>query len=63
MKIHWQPGPFEFKGDLAIKANPGRYKLALGIIDPWTNEPAIGFANNLTQKDEWTVLSSLVVTR
>ncbi len=59
----WQPGPFEIKGDVAVKPNPGRYKLALGIIDPWTNQPAVRFANDLSTKDAWTVLSNLVVAR
>ena len=59
----WQPGPFEIKGDVAVTANPGRYKLALGIIDPWTNQPAIQFANSLPVKDAWTVLSNLNVVR
>ncbi len=59
----WQPGRFELKADVVVKADPGRFKLALGIIDPWTNQPAIRFANNLPIRKGWTVLSNIVVAR
>ena len=57
----WQPGPFELESDVALDAPAGRYKLALGVIDPWTSQPAIRFANNLTTQDGWTVLSTVSV--
>jgi Domain of unknown function (DUF4832) len=57
----WQPGPFELESQVAVKASPGRYKLALGIIDPWTSRPAIRLANTLPTHDGWTLLSNLAV--
>lgn len=57
----WQPGPFELESHVAVKTNPGRYKLALGIIDPWTDGPAVRLANTLPTHDGWTVLSSVTV--
>ena len=44
-----------------IDAPAGRYKLALGIRDPWTARPAVAFANKLPQQEGWTVLSSVEV--
>ncbi|WP_406698285.1 DUF4832 domain-containing protein [Singulisphaera sp. Ch08] len=57
----WQPGPFEVAGTFEIKAPPGRYRLALGIRDPWKDRPAIGFANLLSQHEGWTILGPLDV--
>jgi hypothetical protein len=57
----WLPGRFELESHVAVKANPGRFKLALGFIDPWTRRPAIRLANDLPAQDGWTVLSSVAV--
>lgn len=58
----WQPGPFTLRDTLLFRtAPPGRYRLALGIVDPWTNRPAIGFANHLPRQNGWTILSNLTV--
>ena len=42
-----------------VRVTPGRYTLALGIRDPWTRRPGIGFANALPRRDGWTLLSEL----
>ncbi len=57
----WQPGRFELDSDVVANAAAGRYKLALGLIDPWTGQPAIRFANNLPSHEGWTVLSTVAV--
>ncbi len=57
----WLPGPFAVEGAVKIDAPPGRYKLALGIRDPWTGRPAVAFANKLPRHEGWTVLSSLTI--
>ena len=58
---NWLPGPFEHEQWAVMKASPGRYKLALGVIDPWTGRPAIRFANDLPVHDGWTVFSTVVL--
>lgn len=56
----WLPGPF--RATSALQAPPpGSYRLAIGIEDPYTNTPAITFANNLTVLDKWTVLGTVKV--
>ena len=57
----WQPGPFVVEQAVKVDVPPGRYRLALGIRDPWTGRPAIAFANALPGHEGWTVLSSLEV--
>jgi hypothetical protein len=59
----WLPGGFETGGKLDLQAASGRFKLALGIIDPWTGRPAIRFANDLPTHEGWTVLSTVMVGR
>jgi hypothetical protein len=60
----WHPGPFAHTEQMRIRtAPPGRYTLALGIIDPLTNKPAIGFANALPKRDGWTALTTIEVAR
>lgn len=55
----WLPGPFDVEGTVRIDAPPGLYRLALGIRDPWTDRPAIAFANKLPRQDGWTLMSSV----
>ena len=57
-------------GDMKIKSahvpfdvQPGEYRMALGIRDPWQNRPAIRFANELPVIDGWTVLSRIKITK
>ncbi len=59
----WQPGAFVASDGLRFSAPPGRYRLALGIIDPWTKRPAIRFANDIpTTGDGWAILAPLAIT-
>lgn len=57
----WQPGEFAEKARITFKAPPGNYQLALGIRDPWTNQPAIRFANDLEETAGWTILSQVKI--
>ena len=57
----WLPGPFSVASKNIIRVRPGLYKVALGIRDPWTNAPAISFANDLPKVHLWTVLADLTV--
>lgn len=57
----WLPGPFEVEGGMEVHAPAGRYRLALGIIDPWTKRPKVSFANALPRHEGWTVLSTVEV--
>jgi hypothetical protein len=58
----WLPGPFRASAELTFDVPPGRYRLALGIRDPWTKRPAIRFANELPVSDGWTIVSGIEVT-
>ncbi len=55
----WQPGEFSETTELGFDAAPGTYRLAIGIRDPWKDQPAIRFANDLPVVNGWTVLSEL----
>lgn len=57
----WLPGEFQEQTQLRFDVPAGKYRLALGIRDPWTNQPVIGLANDLTAVDGWQVLSELEV--
>jgi hypothetical protein len=57
----WKPGPFVIEKAVKIDVPPGRYRLVLGIRDPWADRPAITFANKLPRHEGWTVLSSLEI--
>ena len=57
----WQPGDFQETAELNFKAPSGKYRLALGIRDPWTNRPAIRFANDLPVVEGWTVVSEILI--
>lgn len=57
----WLPGPFRLTARSKVHAPIGRYSLALGIRDPWTGKPAIGFANDLPRHEGWTLLSRVTV--
>ncbi|MAR08476.1 MAG: hypothetical protein CL681_00705 [Blastopirellula sp.] len=59
----WTPGNFAEGVTTAFDVPAGKYRLAIGIRDPWTNRPAIRFANQLPVVDGWTVLSTMEVTR
>jgi hypothetical protein len=57
----WQPGKFSEKASLRVEANAGKYQLGLGILDPWTNLPAIALANQLPRREGWNVISQVKV--
>lgn len=57
----WLPGPFVLNATVDAPADKGRYRLALGIEDPWTHKPAIRFANQLPVTRGWTILGELTV--
>jgi hypothetical protein len=55
----WLPGPFALNASLPLPTKPGNYRLAVGMIDPWSKKPTVRFANRLAVVDGWTVLSTL----
>ena len=57
----WLPGPIAVDTSASFAVSPGRYSLAIGIIDPMTSAPAIKFANKLNDRSGWTVLGPLEV--
>lgn len=59
----WQPGPFRFTASIPTQVTPGQYRLALGILDPWTGKPSIAFANRLDRSGGYVVLSQVEVTK
>lgn len=58
----WLPGEATIAGEVPADVPPGRYRLGLGILDPWRSRPAIGFANDLPRDQGWTILGSVAVT-
>jgi hypothetical protein len=58
----WLPGDFHNEAQLHWNVVPGKYRLALGIRDPWKDRPAIRFANEAPVKDGWTILSEIQIT-
>lgn len=58
----WLPGAFRIQSSLTANVPPGRYRLAIGILDPSTGKPAISFANSADQVSDYTVLAPLTVT-
>jgi hypothetical protein len=59
----WLPGEFRLAVNAPIKAPPGEYSLCLGLIDPWTGQPDVAFANRLPAIHGWTELTRLSVLR
>ena len=57
----WLPGPFAVEESIKVDVPPGSYRLVLGIRDPWTDRPAIAFANKLGRHEGWTMLSTVAV--
>lgn len=58
----WQPGKFTATDSLRLTSPLGAYRLSIGIVDPWTNRPAVGFANRLTMSGAgWNVLAPVTV--
>lgn len=57
----WLPGHFSAEALLKPSLKAGDYQLAIGVIDPWTKQPAIEFANDLARKGGWTILCNMSV--
>lgn len=57
----WQPGKFRETFSIRWEAPAGEYKLALGFIDPWTERPTIGLANDLPTHEGWILLSGIKI--
>ena len=55
----WQPGRFAMVTQTMPNLEPGPYRLAVGIIDPWRQIPAIKFANDLPSVDGFTILTTV----
>ncbi len=56
----WLPGEFILRTVSPIVSLPkGEYRLVLGIIDPWRNQPRVRFANNFAVISGWNVLAPL----
>ncbi len=57
----WQPGKFHVETHFALNAPTGTYRLAIGIIDPYTSKPRIDFASKLDHVQGWQVLGQVRV--
>eukprot|EP01100_Stratorugosa_tubuloviscum_P015861 TRINITY_DN958_c0_g1_i1.p1 TRINITY_DN958_c0_g1~~TRINITY_DN958_c0_g1_i1.p1 ORF type:complete len:445 (-),score=229.34 TRINITY_DN958_c0_g1_i1:159-1493(-) len=60
---NWLPGTFWLNTTITPQLNPGTFSLAIGIIDPWTQKPAITFANKFTRIERWSILANLTFTQ
>jgi len=57
----WKPGAFSATTKARWVARSGRYRLAIGVIDPWLNKPAVKFASTVGQSGGWQVLGEINV--
>jgi hypothetical protein len=59
----WLPGRRDVRLDLALPADiePGRYRLALALLDPFTREPAVRLAIEGRDAQGWYSLSEVEV--
>lgn len=55
----WLPGSFSLDASLPKPNKPGNYRLAFGLIDPWSHTPTVQFANRLPVMNGWTILAPL----
>lgn len=58
----WLPGDFREQTALNFDVPPGNYRLAIGIRDPWKDQPTIGFANEGEILEGWTIITALEVS-
>ena len=58
----WLPGPIAVRESVTLTAPAGSYRFALGIVDPLTGEPAVGFGNQGEVRNGWFVFGPLEVT-
>ena len=60
----WRPG--EFRTLLTAPTQnipPGLYRLAIGVIDPWTKKPRLQFSSKMElHKDGWQIFSGIEIT-
>lgn len=61
----WLPGATKLTEELSLPAGlaPGRYKLAVGVVDPATGKPAVRLAIPGRTADGWYPATELTVTR
>jgi len=59
----WLPGTIVLSGTETWHAPTGSYDLAIGIVDPASNKPAIKFANDLPTSDGWTIIKPGVTVK
>jgi hypothetical protein len=59
----WQPGDAVYDGSLYIPENlpDDSYDVRIAMLDPFTGQPAIRFANEGRQDDGWYAMGSLTV--
>jgi hypothetical protein len=61
----WRPG--EFRTLLTAPTQnipPGLYRLAIGVIDPWTKKPRLQFSSKMElHKDGWQIFSGIEITK
>jgi hypothetical protein len=59
----WLPGPFQVTSTETVSVAPGKYSLAIGIINPASGKPEVHFANSLSESAGYTVLGSIEVNK
>ncbi len=59
----WLPGDFSSKFSCSLKAQPGLYRIGVGILDPSNSKPAVKFANRLSIVSGYTVLGSVRIVK
>ncbi|MER3473235.1 MAG: hypothetical protein C4335_04225 [Armatimonadota bacterium] len=57
----WLPGSFRFSTTMPVRAPAGTYRLAIGVIEPWRNQPDIRFANKLPVVNGWNVIDNIAL--
>jgi hypothetical protein len=57
----WLPGNFQAETQASVTVAPGDYWIAVGIVDPYTKQRRISFANDLKKVDGFTLLAPIRV--
>lgn len=57
----WLPGDFSVQFSFPVKAAPGIYRVAVGIVDPSTGKSAVEFANTAPRIAGYTVVGSIKI--
>jgi hypothetical protein len=58
----WLPGVIKLDVNVPLAVNAGKYRVGIGIIDPWKRSPRIRFANDLPEVEGYAILASLDVS-